>query len=252
MSRSLGGTSFTTRSPIVSSPALNDSRPAMMRSVVLLPEPEGPTSTTNSPSSTTRSTPCTATKPLSYTFLTASSVTLAIAIVTIRFPEDFLWGAATSAYQIEGSPRADGAGTSIWHRFSHSAGRTANGETGDIACDHYNRYADDVALMRELGLNAYRFSIAWSRVLPEGRGRVNAAGLRFYDRLVDTLLAAGIQPNVTLYHWDLPAALDDRGGWLNPDIAHWFADYAQIVFRRLDDRVTRWATLNEPWVVSDG
>jgi beta-glucosidase len=172
--------------------------------------------------------------------------------VTIRFPDGFLWGAATSAYQIEGSPLADGAGPSIWHRFSHSAGRTANGETGDIACDHHRRYASDVAMMRSLGLNAYRFSISWSRVLPEGRGRVNAAGLGFYERLVDALLAAGIQPNVTLYHWDLPAALDDRGGWLNPDIAHWFADYARVVFDKLDDRVQMWATLNEPWVVTDG
>src|SRR3954453_11497971 len=179
----------------------------MMRSVVLLPEPEGPTSTTNSPSSTTRSTPCTATKPLSYTFLTASSVTLAIALVTIRFPENFLWGAATSAYQIEGSPRADGAGTSIWQRFSHSPGRTHEGQTRDVACDHYRLYRDDVRLMAELGLNAYRFSIASSRVLPAGTGRVNEAGLGFYDRLVDALLEQGIRPNATLYHWDLPTAL---------------------------------------------
>ena len=172
--------------------------------------------------------------------------------MTIRFPDGFLWGAATSAYQIEGSPLADGAGPSIWHRFSHSAGRTANGETGDVACDHYRRYADDVALMRELGLNAYRFSISWSRVLPNGRGRVNAAGIDFYDSLVDALLDAGIMPNVTLYHWDLPAALDDRGGWLNPDIPEWFAEYARVVFDRLDDRVPMWSTLNEPWVITDG
>ena len=170
----------------------------------------------------------------------------------IEFPETFLWGAATSAYQVEGSPLADGAGPSIWHRFSHSPGLTARGETGDVACDHYRRYAGDVDLMRELGLGAYRFSIGWSRVLPEGRGRVNAAGLAFYDRLVDALLAAGIQPCVTLYHWDLPAALDDRGGWLNPDIAHWFAQYADAVVRALADRVAMWTTLNEPWVVTDG
>jgi beta-glucosidase len=170
----------------------------------------------------------------------------------IRFPDGFLWGAATSAYQIEGSPLADGAGPSIWHRFAHTPGRTADGETGDVACDHYRRYAGDVALMRELGLNAYRFSISWSRVLPQGRGRVNATGLGFYDRLVDTLLAAGIQPNVTLYHWDMPAALDDRGGWLSPDVALWFAEYARVVFDKLDDRVTMWATINEPWVVADG
>jgi len=127
-----------------------------------------------------------------------------------------------------------------------------DGDTGDIACDHYRRYRDDVALMAQLGLKAYRFSVAWSRVLPEGRGAVNAAGLGFYDRLTDALLERGIQPLVTLYHWDLPAALDDRGGWLNPDIAHWFAEYAAVMFRKLDDRVRLWATLNEPWVVTDG
>ena len=170
----------------------------------------------------------------------------------IRFPDGFLWGAATSAYQIEGSPLADGAGPSSWHRFSHTPGRTANNETGDIACDHYRRYATDVQLMRTLGLNAYRFSISWSRVLPEGTGRVNRAGLGFYDRLVDTLLDAGIQPSVTLYHWDLPAALDDRGGWLNPDIAPWFAEYGRVLFDAFGDRVSMWTTLNEPWVVADG
>jgi beta-glucosidase len=169
-----------------------------------------------------------------------------------QFPEGFLWGCATSAYQIEGSPLADGAGPSIWQRFTHTPGLTRNGDTGDVACDHYRRYADDVALMRSLGMQAYRFSISWSRILPAGKGAVNAAGLDFYDRLVDALLAHGIAPLATLFHWDLPAALDDLGGWLNPDIAHWFADYAQVAFHRLDDRVTRWATLNEPWVVSDG
>jgi beta-glucosidase len=170
----------------------------------------------------------------------------------MRFPAGFLWGASTSAYQIEGSPLADGAGPSIWHRFSHTPGRTANGETGDIACDHYNRYAADVDLMHSLGLNAYRFSIAWARIFPEGQGAVNQRGLDFYDRLIDRLLERGITPSVTLFHWDLPAALDDRGGWLNPDIAGWFADYATTVFRAFDDRVPMWATLNEPWVVTDG
>lgn len=169
-----------------------------------------------------------------------------------RFPDGFLWGAATSAYQIEGSPLADGAGPSIWQRFSHSPGLVKNGENGDVACDHYRRYEDDVRLMRELGLNAYRFSVSWSRILPEGKGRVNERGLDFYRRLVDALLANGIQPAVTLYHWDLPAALDDRGGWLNPDIAGWFAEYASVMFKALDDRVEMWATLNEPWVVTDG
>jgi beta-glucosidase len=166
------------------------------------------------------------------------------------FPEDFLWGAATSSYQIEGSPLADGAGASIWHHYAHTPGRVANGDSGDIACDHYRRYAHDIALMARLGLNAYRFSIAWARVLPQGTGRLNARGLDFYQRLVDGLLAHGIQPMVTLYHWDLPQALYERGGWLHPDSAEWFADYARAVFEALDDRVPLWLTLNEPWVVT--
>lgn len=168
-----------------------------------------------------------------------------------RFPGDFLWGAATSAYQIEGSPLADGAGPSNWHRFSHQPGNTRNGDTGDIACDHYRRWFDDVSLMKELDLQSYRFSISWSRVFPAGTGTVNPAGLDFYDNLVDRLLAEGIQPNITLYHWDLPAVLDDRGGWAHPDAPDWFAEYARTVFHRLGDRVAMWATLNEPWVVVD-
>ena len=169
-----------------------------------------------------------------------------------RFPAGFLWGAATSAYQIEGSPLADGAGPSTWHRFAHTPGNTENGDTGDVACDHYRRFESDVGMMSEIGLTAYRFSIAWARVLPAGRGRVNPRGLAFYDRLTDRLVARGIRPVVTLYHWDLPAALDDRGGWLNRDSADWFAEYAQVVVRALGDRVDLWATINEPWVVSDG
>jgi beta-glucosidase len=172
--------------------------------------------------------------------------------MTTQFPRPFLWGAATSAYQIEGSPLADGAGPSVWHRFLRTPGASHAGDTGDVACDHYRRMQDDVALMKRLGLKAYRFSIAWGRVIPEGRGAVNEAGLGFYERLVDTLLANGIEPMATLFHWDLPVALDDRGGWLNPDIADWFADYAGVMFRRLDGRVKLWATLNEPWVVTDG
>ncbi|HEX5307169.1 MAG TPA: GH1 family beta-glucosidase [Dyella sp.] len=168
------------------------------------------------------------------------------------FPADFVWGAATSAYQIEGSPLADGAGPSIWQRFAHTPGMMANGDHGDVACDHYRRYASDVRLMNALGLKSYRFSINWARVLPEGTGRINPAGLDFYSRLVDALLEHGITPNATLFHWDLPAALDDRGGWLNRDSAHWFADYAEIMFKALDDRVPMWTTLNEPWVVTDG
>lgn len=171
-------------------------------------------------------------------------------MTALAFPNDFLWGAATSAYQIEGHPLADGAGPSIWHRFVHQPGRIAHGDTGDLACDHYHRFAEDVALMADLGLGAYRFSIAWGRVLPEGRGAVNIKGLDFYRRLTDALLKRGIRPMITLYHWDLPAALHDRGGWLNPDSPRWFADYAQILFDALDDRVPLWVTLNEPWVVS--
>jgi beta-glucosidase len=167
------------------------------------------------------------------------------------FPPRFLWGAATSAYQVEGSPLADGAGPSIWHRFSHTPGRTLGGMTGDVACDHFHRWREDVALMTRLGLGSYRFSVAWGRVLPEGTGRVNEKGLGFYEQLVDGLLAAGITPMLTLFHWDLPAALEDRGGWLNPDMPKWFADYAGIMFERLGDRVPLWCTLNEPWVVVD-
>jgi len=168
------------------------------------------------------------------------------------FPEGFLWGAATSAYQIEGSPLADGAGPSIWHAFAHTPGRIADGETGDTACDHYRRYRDDVALMAELGLTAYRFSINWGRVFPDGTGRPNPRGLDFYHRLVDALHARGIAPMATLYHWDLPLTLQQHGGWLNRDSAGWFGDYAQAVYRALDDRVHLWATLNEPWVVAVG
>jgi beta-glucosidase len=170
----------------------------------------------------------------------------------IRFPDGFLGGASTSAFQVEGSPLADGAGQSLWYRFTHTPGLVANGDTGDVSSDHYRRWGEDVRLMRDLGLQAYRFGIAWHRILPEGTGRVNQKGLDFYRRLVDALLANGIQPMITLFHWDLPAALDDRGAWLNPDIAGWFADYARVCYRALDDRVKLWTTLNEPWVVTDG
>ena len=169
-----------------------------------------------------------------------------------RFPNEFLWGTATSAYQIEGSPTADGAGRSIWHRFSHTPGNTWLDQTGDIACDHYRRYKDDVAIMAELGTNAYRFSVAWGRIYPKGTGAVNKKGIDFYSRLVDELLKRGIKPNVTLYHWDLPETLDDRGGWLNRDIAEWFCDYAVTMWDALGDRVELWSTLNEPWVITDG
>lgn len=166
------------------------------------------------------------------------------------FPDGFLWGAATASYQIEGAVAEDGRLPSIWDTFSQTPGRTVDGDTGEIACDHYHRVPQDVALMRELGLDAYRFSVAWPRIVPTGTGATNDAGLDFYDRLVDTLLDNGIRPFVTLYHWDLPQALDDKGGWLNRDVAQWFADYASAVTGRLGDRVTNWTTLNEPWCSS--
>ncbi|HEY0671301.1 MAG TPA: GH1 family beta-glucosidase [Longimicrobiales bacterium] len=168
-----------------------------------------------------------------------------------EFPDGFVWGASTSAYQIEGATLDDGAGPSNWYHFSHHSGKTKFGHTGDVACDHYHRYRNDVLLMHELGLRSYRFSISWSRVLPAGRGARNAHGLDFYSRLVDELLKHDIVPNATLYHWDLPAALDERGGWLNRDIAGWFAEYAHLMYRTLGDRVGMWATLNEPWVAVD-
>jgi beta-glucosidase len=168
----------------------------------------------------------------------------------IHFPPGFVWGGATSAYQIEGSVAADGRGESIWDRLCRKPGAIEDGSSGDVACDHYRRYRDDVALMRDLGIEAYRFSIAWPRVLPRGRGAVNPAGLDFYSRLVDCLLEHGITPFATLYHWDLPQALQDEGGWAARSTALAFADYAGVVARRLGDRVKSWITINEPWCVS--
>jgi beta-glucosidase len=166
------------------------------------------------------------------------------------FPPGFLWGAATSAYQIEGAVHEGGRGPSIWDTFSHTPGRVAGGDTGDVAADHYHRWREDAALMEDLGLGAYRFSIAWPRVQPEGRGRPSPAGLDFYQRLVDGLLERGIQPVVTLYHWDLPQALQDAGGWPARETAARFVDYAEAVFAALSDRVRWWTTLNEPWVAA--
>lgn len=163
------------------------------------------------------------------------------------FPPQFLWGAATASYQVEGAAFEDGRGASIWDDFAAIPGKTHRGEHGEIAADHYHRVEEDIDLMVQLGLSAYRFSIAWPRILPQGRGAVNAAGLDFYERLVDTLLAKGIKPFATLYHWDLPSVLQREGGWVNRDTAYAFADYADIVSRRLGDRVAGWMTVNEPW-----
>jgi beta-glucosidase len=166
------------------------------------------------------------------------------------FPNDFLWGAATAAYQIEGAAAEEGRRPSIWDRFCATPGKVRNGDSGAVACDFYRRYPEDIALMQELGLDAFRFSIAWPRVLPEGRGRVNHAGLDFYDRLVDELLAAGIRPFPTLYHWDLPQALEDAGGWPERATAEAFVEYAEVVAARLGDRIQDWTTHNEPFCTS--
>ncbi|KDN80709.1 beta-glucosidase [Kitasatospora cheerisanensis KCTC 2395] len=175
------------------------------------------------------------------------AVTTSAPAAPARFPAGFVWGAATAAYQIEGAADRDGRTPSIWDTFARRPGAVRNGDTGDIAADHYHRYREDVALMSELGLGAYRFSLAWPRIRPGGRGPANEAGLDFYDRLVDELLAAGITPVATLYHWDLPQELEDRGGWTGRDTAHRFAEYASIAARRLGDRIPTWTTLNEPW-----
>ena len=166
------------------------------------------------------------------------------------FPEGFLWGAATASYQIEGSLDADSKGESIWDRFSHTKGNIWNEETGDIACDHYRRCAEDVRLMADIGLNAYRFSISWSRIFPQGSGKANKKGLDFYRRLVEQLNSNKIKSSVTLYHWDLPQALQDKGGWNNRDTAKYFAEYAAYVYANLDLPVDMWITLNEPWVIA--
>ncbi|QTL99183.1 beta-glucosidase [Iocasia frigidifontis] len=166
------------------------------------------------------------------------------------FPEDFAWGAATASYQIEGAYQEDGKGESIWDRFTHSRGNIVNNDTGDVACDHYHRYREDVVLMKELGLNSYRFSIAWPRILPDGKGRVEQKGLDFYKRLLDALLEVEIKPLVTLYHWDLPQKLQEKGGWENRDTVKYFNEYVQLMYRELGDFVPRWVPHNEPFVVA--
>ena len=165
------------------------------------------------------------------------------AIAALR--RDFIWGVSTSSFQIEGAVNEDGRGPSVWDTRGHQ-GLVANKDTGDVACDHYHRYPEDIALMQKLGIQAYRFSVAWPRVLPQGRGAPNELGLAFYDRLIDALLAAGIEPWLCLYHWDMPQAIDDLGGWTTRDIVGWFADYAALVADRYGDRVKRFATFNEP------
>jgi beta-glucosidase len=166
----------------------------------------------------------------------------------LRFPDGFAWGTATASYQIEGAVAEDGRSPSIWDTFSHTAGKVQNGDTGDVADDHYHRYEEDVEHMAALGTGFYRFSLAWPRLLPDGRGALNQRGVDFYSRLIDALRARGIEPWVTLYHWDLPQVLQDQGGWPERDTAERFAEYAAAVYERLHDRVSYWTTLNEPWV----
>jgi beta-glucosidase len=168
--------------------------------------------------------------------------------MSIQFPDGFAWGTATASYQIEGAVDEDGRSPSIWDTFSHTPGKVQDGDTGDVADDHYHRYEEDVDLMADLGVGWYRFSLAWPRLQPDGRGALNDAGVDFYSRLVDALLAKGIQPWVTLYHWDLPQVLQDAGGWPERDTAERFAEYSSLVYERLHDRVRQWTTLNEPWV----
>ena len=168
----------------------------------------------------------------------------------LTFPPDFVWGAATSAYQIEGGHDQGGRGESIWDRFSHAPGNVQNDDTGDVACDHYHRFAEDVKLLAELGLKAYRFSVSWPRVQRDGQGSVNERGMDFYIRLVDALVSADVEPYITLYHWDLPQAFQDRGGWASRETAKRFADYAYLVSKGLGSRVHNWITLNEPWEIA--
>jgi len=168
----------------------------------------------------------------------------------LTFPKNFIWGVATSAYQIEGAWNEDGRGLSIWDTFSHTPGKIANNENGDIAADHYHRWKEDIALLSDMGIQAYRFSTAWPRILPDGTGKVNKKGLDFYDRLVDELLKRKIEPYVCLFHWDLPQTLQDKGGWPNRDTTAHFTDYARVVAGRLGDRVNTWFTHNEPWVAA--
>jgi beta-glucosidase len=167
-----------------------------------------------------------------------------------KFPSHFLWGTATSSFQIEGAAKEDGKGESIWDRYSHTPGRVLNDDNGDVACDHYHLWEEDLRLVKQSGSNTYRFSLSWPRIMPEGTGRVNQKGLDFYSRIIDRLLEYGIQPNVTLNHWDLPQVLQDRGGWAVRDSVEWFGDYAEQVFKQLGDRVPFWSTHNEPWVIA--
>jgi beta-glucosidase len=166
---------------------------------------------------------------------------------SIEFPDGFLWGAATASYQIEGGAHEGGRGLSVWDTFSHTEGKIANGHTGDVACDHYHRVDDDVKMMADLGLQTYRFSISWSRVMPEGRGKLNPEGVAWYHHLIELLLDNGIVPCPTLFHWDLPQGLEEIGGFRSRDTVSWFGDYAAEMAKQYGDKVSMWSTFNEPW-----
>jgi beta-glucosidase len=168
----------------------------------------------------------------------------------MSFPEGFNWCSATASYQVEGAFDVGGRSASIWDTFSKTPGKVVRGDNGDVACDHYNRFEEDIKIMKDLGMQSYRFSIAWPRIMPNGTGEVNQEGVAFYNRLIDALLEAGIQPTATLYHWDLPQVLQDKGGWGNRDIVKQFADYATVCAEAFGDRVANWITINEPWCVT--
>ncbi|WP_273853497.1 GH1 family beta-glucosidase [Guptibacillus spartinae] len=168
----------------------------------------------------------------------------------IQFPHEMKWGAATAAYQIEGAAHEDGRGQSIWDTFSHTPGHVKNGDNGDVACDSYHRYEEDIEMMKDLGIEMYRFSVSWPRIFPDGTGEINEEGLQFYHRFVDALLAQGIEPMCTLYHWDLPQALQDKGGWASRETTDAFADYAELMFQEFNGKIKHWITINEPWCVS--
>lgn len=221
-------------------PTLSTSTTTAATSVAPTTAPVAPVVTTPVPSLQ----PTTAAAPA------ATPTVPAAAQVKTKFPTGFIWGSATAAYQVEGAAKEDGRGESIWDRFSHTPGKVKNGDTGDVADDHYHRYEQDLDLMKDLGLQAYRFSVAWPRIFPTGSGPVNQKGLDFYKRLAEATLKRNIRPMATLYHWDLPQALEDKGGWVSRDTAQRFAEYADTVFRALGDQITTWITHNEPWVVA--
>jgi beta-glucosidase len=212
--------------------------------------PPTPTATTKAATTTAAVTTSSANTTVAIT-ASGSATPAAQTSAALKFPQSFLWGVGTSAYQIEGAVKEDGRGESIWDKFCATPGKIYNGDSGAVACDHYHRWEQDLDLMKQLGVQTYRFSVAWPRIIPTGQGEVNQKGLDFYRRLTDGLLKRGIVPMATLYHWDLPQALEDKGGWANRDTSARFAEYAEVVFKALVDQIPMWATINEPWVTAN-